>query len=259
MIEAFLSAKVAIAAAWFAVLAAGERLAPAAPRPPGEARLFRNVGLWVANTLMSPLITVPIGVAAAAFQLWTRPDLGSASLILDLIVLDLWTYAWHRANHEWPFLWRFHRVHHLDRFLDTTSAVRFHPGEVLISALARAPLIVLTDIPITSLLVFDTLVLLAALFHHSNVKLPASFEKVLRLFIATPSHHWVHHHTAREDTNSNYAVLLTIWDRVFGSWSRHPRTPAMPIGAGDAPDAPLLQLAAAPFRNTTAASAVDIV
>lgn len=251
MIETLLSAKVFVVGAWFVVLALGERLSPAAPRPQGsdDPRLSRNVGLWLANTLMSPLITLPVGVAAASLQLWTRPDFGWAGLALDLLILDLWTYAWHRANHEWPLLWRFHRVHHLDRFLDTTTAVRFHPGEVLIGALARAPLIVLADIPIASLLVFDTLVLLGALFHHSDIKLPANIEAALRVLIVTPSHHWVHHHTAREDTNSNYATLLTVWDRIFRSWSPHKRTPDMPIGAGDEPDEPLLRLATAPFRG----------
>lgn len=250
MIEALLSAKVLIVAAWFALLALGERVVPAAPRPPKSdtPRLVRNLGLWGANTLMSPFITVPIGVAAAAWQVWTRPDLGLAGLILDLLILDLWTYAWHRANHEWPPLWRFHRVHHLDRFLDTTSAVRFHPGEVLISALARAPLIIAADISILSILIFDALVLGAALFHHSNVKLPRRLEAALRLFIVTPSHHWVHHHVERADTNSNYATVLSVWDRIFGSWSPHARTADMPIGAGDEPDAPLSQLALAPFR-----------
>lgn len=252
MIEALLSAKIVLVGAWFAVLAAGERLTPAAPRPANSdgSRLTRNLGLWIANTVMSPLINVPIGVAAASLQLWTRPNLGLGGLVLDIVLLDLWTYAWHRANHEWPVLWRFHRVHHLDRFLDTTSAVRFHPGEVLISVLARAPLIVLADIPIASLLVFDTLVLLAALFHHSNARLPRPVEHVLRVFIVTPSHHWVHHHTAHADTNSNYGTLLTLWDRVFGSWSPHVRTRDMPIGAGDAPDQPLLRLAVAPFSRS---------
>lgn len=248
MIETLLSAKVLIIAAWFAVLVLAERLKPAAPRPPKSdaKRLVRNLGLWGANTLMNPFITVPIGAAAASVQLWTRPELGWPGLLLDLVILDLWTYAWHRANHEWPLLWRFHRVHHLDQFLDATSAVRFHPGEVLISALARAPLIVLADISLLSLLVFDALALLGTLFHHSNIKLPARLEAMLRLFIVTPSHHWVHHHVVRTDTNSNYATLLTVWDRIFRSWSPRARTPDMPIGAGD-PDAPLAKLALAPF------------
>jgi sterol desaturase/sphingolipid hydroxylase (fatty acid hydroxylase superfamily) len=245
-------AKVVLVAAWFGVLAISERLAPAAARPPRSdgPRLVRNLGLWGANTLMSPFITVPIGVAAASLQLWTRPEFNLwAALAFDLILLDLWTYAWHRANHEWSFLWRFHRVHHLDQFLDTTSAVRFHPGEVLISALARAPLIILADVPILSLAVFDALVLLGALFHHSNMRLPVRLEAALRIFIVTPSHHWVHHHTPRTDTNSNYATILTVWDRLFRSWSPTARTPDMRIGAGDDSDEPLPALALAPFRG----------
>jgi sterol desaturase/sphingolipid hydroxylase (fatty acid hydroxylase superfamily) len=252
MIEGWLSAKVLIIAVWFAALALGERLAPAAPRPVGSdrPRLVRNLSLWAANALMNPFIIVPISLAAVSFDLWTRPALPfSAGLALDLALLDLWTYWWHRANHEWPLLWRFHRVHHLDQFLDATSAVRFHPGEVLISALARAPLLVLADIPLLHVALFDLLVVLAALFHHSNLKLPGWFERALRLFIVTPSHHWVHHHVEPRDTNSNYGTVLTVWDRLFASWSRHARTPDMRIGVGEEVDAALPTLALRPFQS----------
>ena len=237
--------------AWFALLAAGERLAPAAKRPRGSeaSRLIRNLGLWAANTAMNPFVTVPIAAAAAALQLWTRPGLPLwAQLGFDLVLLDLWTYFWHRANHEWKPLWRFHRVHHLDEFLDTTSAVRFHPGEVLISALARTPLIVAGDVSLGSILLFDTLVLLGTLFHHCNLYLPARFERLLRLAVVTPSHHWVHHHAVDADTNSNYGTLLTLWDRLFGSWSKTERSADMPIGVEGAEDAGLAALVAAPFR-----------
>ncbi len=244
--------KIIIIGAWFAALALGERLAAASRRPAGSdaARLPRNLGLWIANTAMNPFIIAPISVVAATFDLWSRPAAPLwAGMALDFLMLDLWAYAWHRANHAWPLLWRFHRVHHLDRFLDTTSAVRFHPGEVLISALARAPLIVAADIPITSIALFDSLLLLGALFHHSNLRLPATMEAALRAFIVTPSHHWVHHHVDVRDTNSNYAAILTLWDRLFASWSPTARTTDMPIGAGDAPDETLPRLAIEPFRS----------
>lgn len=250
MIEGVISAKAAILLIWFAALAIGERLLPAARRPPASdrPRLARNLGLWGANTLMNPFITLPISLAAASFDVWARPQLDLwLWLAIDLLLLDLWTYWWHRANHRWPLLWRFHRVHHLDRFLDATSAVRFHPGEVLISALARAPLIVLADIPILSIAVFDTLAVAAALFHHSNVKLPSRLERALRLVIVTPSHHWVHHHVEPSDTNANYGLVLTMWDRMFASLSQHRRTADMRIGAGDSSDEALPWLVAAPF------------
>jgi sterol desaturase/sphingolipid hydroxylase (fatty acid hydroxylase superfamily) len=242
--------KILIAGGWFALLALAERIAPAAQRPAGSdgPRQFRNLGLWAVNTLMNPFITVPIGAAATGLALWTRPALpGGLGLALDLLALDLWTYAWHRANHEWPLLWRFHRIHHRDEFLDTTSAVRFHPGEVILSALARAPLIIVTDIDIVSIVLFDAAVLIGALFHHSNLRLPKTFEAALRLLIVTPSHHWVHHHAVRADTDSNYAAILTVWDRVFGSWCKTARTPEMRIGVEGETDAPLPRLAVAPF------------
>jgi len=244
-----LSSKAVLIGAWFALLALGERIAPAAPRPPGP-RIVRNVVLWALNTLMNPFITVPVAVAAASLDIWTRPQLGFwPDLALDLLILDLWAYLWHRANHLAPLLWRFHRVHHFDQFLDTTSAVRFHPGEVLISALARAPLIVVVDIDLTSLVIFDALALAAALFHHSNVRLPHSVEAVLRWFVVTPSHHWVHHHAVRADTNSNYGLLLTLWDRLFRTWSPTPRKQAMIIGAEGETDRPWFRLLLAPFRR----------
>lgn len=247
-----LSVKIVASGLWFALLALAERLVPGAPRPAASdgRRLTRNLGLWAANTLLSPLIIVPISAGAAAFSLWTRPALAfGLDGVFELLLLDLWTYVWHRANHEWPLLWRFHRVHHLDEFLDTTSAVRFHPGEVLISALARAPLIVAADISVSAILVFETALLLGALFHHSNVRLPPKLEAALRLVIVTPSHHWVHHHARQADTDSNYGTLLTIWDRIFRSWSPHARTPDMRIGVEGASDAPLLTLALAPFQR----------
>ncbi len=243
--------KLLVVGAWFALLALAERIAPAAPRPRGSdrPRLTRNLGLWAANTLMNPFITVPIAAAAAAFPLWTRPDAPLlAQFAFDLLLLDLWAYAWHRANHRLPLLWRFHRVHHLDEFLDATSAVRFHPGEVLLSALARAPLIVAGDVSLAAILLFDTLVLLGALFHHSNLRLPAWLERVVRFVIVTPSHHWVHHHAVRADTDSNYGTLLTLWDRLFRSWSPTERTLEMQIGVEGECDAPLAALAGAPFR-----------
>jgi sterol desaturase/sphingolipid hydroxylase (fatty acid hydroxylase superfamily) len=244
-----LSVKTGLIAAWFALLAVGERLAPAARRP-DRPRVLKNLMLWAFNTLMNPFVTLPISVAAVSLDLWTRPDVGLwPALLLDLLILDLWTYAWHRANHRWPLLWRFHRVHHFDQFLDTTSAVRFHPGEVLQSALARAPLIIALDIQLASLVVFDALALAAALFHHANVRLPAGVERALRWVIVTPSHHWVHHHAVRADTDSNYGLLLTLWDRLFRSWSPHQRSPDMQIGAEGETDLSWRRLALSPFRR----------
>jgi sterol desaturase/sphingolipid hydroxylase (fatty acid hydroxylase superfamily) len=185
------------------------------------------------NVALSPLAVVPISAYAAAHglgwgPLWWR---GAGALLVDLLVLDFLIYWWHRANHEVPFLWRFHGVHHLGRFLDTSSALRFHFGEVLLSALARALVILVLAIPLASVPVFETPVLMATMFHHSNLRLPPRVERALSWIVVTPSIHWVHHHRKRVDTDANYCTILSLRDPLFGSRSRTRREPDMEIGA----------------------------
>lgn len=242
-------------AAWFALLFAAERLRPAASPHPGIApwhRLARNVTLWAVNVALSPLVIVPISVYAATQALSWRPLWwgGPAGLVADILILDFLIYWWHRANHVVPLLWRFHAVHHLDRFLDTTSAVRFHFGEVLLSALARGVVIVLVAVPLSSVFVFETLVLMATLFHHSNVRLPPRLEHALARVVVTPSIHWVHHHRLRADTDANYSTIFSLWDRPFGSRARHARSLDMSIGVEQREEEPLVALLTAPFRRS---------
>ena len=109
---------------------------------------MRNTGLFGINLLVSPLIVLPITVWAGQFTTGLRPAWlsGWGGLAFDLVLLDFWIYWWHRANHEVPLLWRFHQVHHLDELLDSTTALRFHFGEVALSALVRAGVIVVFDV-----------------------------------------------------------------------------------------------------------------
>jgi sterol desaturase/sphingolipid hydroxylase (fatty acid hydroxylase superfamily) len=101
-----------------------ERLFPAARRiaSDGLARIGRNLSLAAINALLSPFVVVPLTAFAASHAPDWRP--ASWNIALDILLLDLWIYWWHRANHELPFLWRFHEIHHLDGFLDATTALR---------------------------------------------------------------------------------------------------------------------------------------
>lgn len=245
MIEAILAWKSAIIAGWFALLFAAERWAPAA-RAPKRDRLARNFGLWLAFLATSPAIAFPLTALASQHAFWGR-EAAHWPLLADFLILDLWTYWMHRAYHQNRWLWRLHAPHHLDEHLDTTSAGRFHFGEIIVSAAARAPLIMLLAIPIEHLALYDAALVLAALFHHSNLRLPSGLEKRLSLLIVTPSLHWVHHHAVRRDTNSNYSGVLSMWDRLFLSKSPTERRPDMPIGVEGMRDRPLLKLFAYPF------------
>lgn len=248
----------------FVIFFALERLYPWA-RVPDEAalsptghgwrRIGRNLGLWAFNSgIISPLIVIPVTLWASTMALDWRggwlPDGGSSAwgVLIDILLLDLWIYWWHRLNHEVPFLWRFHEVHHLDRFLDTTSAVRFHWGEIILSALVRSIAIILLGIHQTSILVFGIVVIAASIFHHANIGLPYRIDRVLSAVIVTPSIHWVHHHRKRGDTDSNYAAIFSWWDRLFGSRSATTRTRDMAIGTQGLEEKNLKQLLIGPLR-----------
>lgn len=247
-----------IVALFLLVLFIAERYAPAVAVPEKivtAQRIMTNLLLWFCNSLLSPLIILPVTLYAINYGVSWRSDwpgtwIGSwGGLLLDLLVLDLWIYWWHRANHRIPLLWRFHRVHHLDHWLDVTSSVRFHFGEVILSALVRAVVIVCLGIPLLSVIIFETLVLMNAGFHHSNVRLPSRLEQLLSKLIITPSIHWMHHHVVQQDTDSNYGVLFSFWDRLFGSQSKNKRTADMEIGLEHSKDMNLLKLIILPFKS----------
>ncbi len=223
-----------VGAALIVFLLAGQLLpfAPAGWGSPHWRRWCRNLGLAALNAVLAATVVVPITVFAASTAPAWRPAAlqGLGGLALDIVLLDLWLYAWHRANHVLPFLWRFHQVHHLDQQLDATTALRFHAGEVFLSSVLRALVMVALALPLSSVLVFEVAVALFAIFHHSNLKLPARLHRALSWFVVTPSIHWVHHHAVRADTDSSYATLLSVWDRLFGSARRTPRTPGMRLG-----------------------------
>ncbi|MFM8748210.1 MAG: sterol desaturase family protein [Aestuariivirga sp.] len=233
------------------LLLALERMFPVARAIGGLKRVAKNLSLAGLNAVLSWAVVVPVSALAASYALGWRPAWWSGwlGLGLDLLLLDCWIYWWHRANHRWPLLWRFHEVHHLDQFLDASSALRFHFGEVLLSSLVRAGVILLLGVPLLNVVVFETLLALSAMFHHSNVRLPPRVEKALSLVIVTPSIHWVHHHAIRRDTDSNYSSLLSVWDRLFGSRSSTRRSPDMPIGTEGLSDRALSGLIARPFEH----------
>ena len=253
-----IESKAVLVGLWFAAFFVAERLWPAARGtvveggreqswPHGWQRNARNLLLFGLNMGVSLLIVVPVSAFAAGIDLGWRPEWWG--LALDLLILDFWIYWWHRANHEVPLLWRFHQVHHLDRFLDTTSAVRFHFGEVIASALVRALVIVALQIPLSSVLFFETLILAAAIFQHSNLRLSPKVEFALSRLFITPGIHWVHHHRVRADTDSNYGTIFSFWDRLFRSRSGTVRTRDMEIGVQGREEEGMTGLLLAPFRR----------
>lgn len=185
----------------------------------------RNLSLGLLNALTlgalaTPLITqLSLRSEEAGFgllRLFHLPPV--ASTITAILLFDGWMYLWHRANHQFPFLWRFHRVHHSDAEMDATSAVRFHTGEIFISSALRLAVIPLLGITPWQLLMYESLMMPVILFHHSNVNLPARLDRWLRVVIVSPAIHRVHNSRVQMETDSNYATVFSFWDRIGGTF-----------------------------------------
>jgi sterol desaturase/sphingolipid hydroxylase (fatty acid hydroxylase superfamily) len=235
---------------WVALIFALERLAAAETPPPGNRRrILRNIGLGLIALTAAPLLLMLTGRLASGMEpLVSLASLGMlGAMLVQLLILDIWTYGMHRAYHELPFLWRFHAPHHLDEHLDASSAFRFHLGEILISAAMRLIPALAFGIDAATLLLFEAILTANAVFHHSNIRLPARFERWLSIVIVTPSIHWMHHHKIRADTDSNYTAILSVWDRIFGSRNPKSRRIGMAIGVEGEHDRSFGKLLAYPF------------
>lgn len=149
-----------------------------------------------------------------------------------LLLLDLAIYWQHRCMHAIPLLWRMHRVHHSDTGFDLSTGVRFHPLEITLSMLFKLGLVWLLGPPPGAVLLFEILLSSSALWTHSDTALAGRLEHRVRRLIVTPSMHRIHHSIRPMETNSNYGFLLSVWDRVFGSYRAAPAEPerTMPIG-----------------------------
>lgn len=171
--------------------------------------------------------------------------------ILSFLLLDLSFYYWHRANHVIPFLWRLHNIHHVDPELDVTTAFRFHFGEVALSSGFRFFQVVLIGPSLAVFIVYEFVFQLGTFFHHSNIRLPRRFERYLNFLIVTPRMHTIHHSQVKEETNSNYSVVLRVWDSIHRTLRLGILEDRIKIGVPAYPKADnrVLTLLALPFRR----------
>ncbi len=191
-----------------------------------------NLGLGFINMVLARLI-LPLSLSAfAALHYHPASYLGFVGqLIVHLIMLDFIIYMQHRLFHKIPFLWRFHLPHHSDRALDVSSALRFHPLEILISYAIKLAAIWSLNIHPASVIIFEMLLNGMAMLSHSNWNLGRA-DRLLRWLIVTPDMHRIHHSTRQDDDKSNFGFCLSIWDRLFATYQQksEPHQEAMEIG-----------------------------
>ncbi|MGE4069977.1 MAG: sterol desaturase family protein [Lysobacterales bacterium] len=171
--------------------------------------------------LLFPLAAVAVGAWAegASFGLLQQLPLPTWLVIVSSIVLlDLAIYWQHRIFHWLPPLWRLHRMHHSDTQFDVSTAIRFHPLEIVLSMLIKMGVVALIGAPAVAVILFEIVLNATAMFNHSDVHLPARLDARLRWGLVTPDMHRIHHSTERVETDSNFGFCLPWWDRLFGSY-----------------------------------------
>ncbi len=197
-----------------------------------SARLFTNLSITVLNTLSLralaiglPLLAMGAAMDAQTLRigLFNNIDLpGWLAVAATILFLDFAVWTQHWITHKVPLFWRFHQMHHSDREFDVTTAVRFHPIEILASMLLKIALVYAIGAPPLAVLLFEIILNGTALFNHANVSVPLGLDRVLRLFLVTPDMHRVHHSNLRAEHDSNYGFSLSIWDRIFGTYIAQP-------------------------------------
>jgi sterol desaturase/sphingolipid hydroxylase (fatty acid hydroxylase superfamily) len=205
----------------FAILSTLEFKAPRDKLPTKHLRRSykTNISLFIVNSIAMSLIS-----ASSLLMLAERySDKGLLSSLsspgwkaaLSLLSLDLLMYLWHKASHKVDCLWMFHKVHHNDPYLNTSTAFRIHFLELLITHILKAVLVVILGIEATILMSSELIMTLFIMFHHTNISFKG--EKLLGYLIIVPYLHRTHHSTERLEHDSNYGAVLSLWDRLFGT------------------------------------------
>jgi sterol desaturase/sphingolipid hydroxylase (fatty acid hydroxylase superfamily) len=168
-----------------------------------QAPLLQPVAAWIVRERIGILQLVR----------WPR----WLEILVAVVLLDYTLWWWHWASHRVAFFWRFHLVHHIDRDLDASTALRFHFGELALSIPVRAAQMIVIGVDPQMLWLWQTILFASILFHHSNVRLPLRIEKLLVRLIVTPRMHGIHHSDRLDETNTNWSSLISWWDYLHGT------------------------------------------
>lgn len=207
-----------------------ETLAPRRkPVRPTGARWLNAVGLWLVNSYLSRAAMGASAVVAAAeanlghWGLLNAVSLPApVSFAAGFILIDLTGYLKHRAYHGLPLLWQFHVVHHSDADMDVGTGLRHHPVDYVLDGFMTLGIVFTLGVSVETVLSYQVATVIHNALRHGNIALPPRLDAMLRRVLVTPDVHRIHHSSIECETNSNYGVMLTCWDRWFGTYRAQP-------------------------------------
>lgn len=202
--------------------------------------MISNIVLLAFNNfilLLMPLIPYKSSVYAneGNIGLMNQFDIGLSEIIIGFFLLDIVIYFQHRIFHKLPILWKLHSMHHIDPMLDTTSGLRFHPIEIVLSNFIKVASILILGIAPITVIIFEVVLNGLAMFNHSNLYIPQKVEKIVNKILITPALHTIHHSKIMEETMSNYGFSVPWWDKIFATFCARGKLPQEKINIGSLP------------------------
>lgn len=224
-----------------------------------KGRLFTN-GIMASLTYVAAIFLVRPSVFYA-MELSSNANWGILKLLPNNIIIqasaafllmDLSFYYWHRLNHKVNILWRFHNVHHIDRDMDVSTGFRFHFAEVALSSIFRFLQVLVIGPSLLIFLSYEFIFQMCTFFHHSNLRLPLALDNLLKWLVVTPRMHEIHHSNFKNETDSNYSVVFSFWDRIHKTFTKNVPMERVVIGVpgySEPGDNSLKNLIISPFRK----------
>jgi sterol desaturase/sphingolipid hydroxylase (fatty acid hydroxylase superfamily) len=189
-------------------------------------RELANLLIGILNVL---LLFIPSVIMVQVIELSAQFNFGllhfikipfALNVLFTILVMDLGMYWWHRFNHSTRLFWHFHKFHHRDTNMNTTTALRFHAVELLFASFFKSIYIFFAGLSFVPVLIYETLFFIIVVFHHSNINISVNFDLIYRKIFSSPLMHRIHHSNKQEETNTNYGSVFSFWDRLFGTYKK---------------------------------------
>lgn len=179
--------------------------------------IVTNISAFFINNMILTVIKASsLFIVAQEFSgsgLLSGLDDGLIKSLLTFALFDLAIYIWHVASHKYEGLWRFHKIHHSDKSFNVSTGFRFHVFDLFLEIIYKCLFVIVVGVNAYLVLTIEIVELFFIFFHHANLKIP--YEDEISNYIITPSLHRTHHSTARNEHDSNYGIVLSLWDKLF--------------------------------------------